>query len=82
AALAIEEVNAGRQEAESFGKGESRTYSEPRHFWSVLKEVIALEKGYESWDAYQADHPKSADRAFQRRSDIMANGGVMKVTRR
>ncbi|MEL7424374.1 MAG: hypothetical protein AAFN81_15350 [Bacteroidota bacterium] len=82
AALAVEEVSAGRQEAESFAKGESRTYSEPRHFWSVLKEVIALEKGYESWDAYHADHPKSADRAFQRRSDIMANGGVMKVTRR
>ena len=82
AALAAAEISAGRREAESFARGESRTYDEPRHFWSVLKEVIALEKGYDSWEDYHADHPRAADRAFQRRSDIMANGGLMKVTRR
>lgn len=80
-ALNTREVSEGRKEAESFGEGESRTYNNPREFWSVLKEVIALEKGYDSWDEYQDVHPRSADRAFQRRSDIMATGGVMKVTR-
>lgn len=80
-ALSTREVSEGRQEAESFGKGESRTYKDPRQFWSVLKEVIALEKGYDSWSDYQEAHPRSSDRAFQRRSDIMATGGVMKVTR-
>ncbi len=81
-ALSAGEVSAGRTEAESFRVGESRTYQEPRQFWSVLKEVIALEKGYDSWDAYQEEHPRAADRAFQRRSDIMSNGGLMKVTRK
>lgn len=81
-ALSTGEVSAGRTEAESFAVGESRTYEDPRKFWAVLKEVIALEKGYDNWSAYHQDHPRTADRLFQRRSDIMANGGLMKVTRK
>lgn len=81
-ALSTNEVSAGRAEAESFDIGESRTYQDPREFWAVLKEVIALEKGFDSWEEYQAEYPRAADRAFQRRSDLMATGGMMKVTRK
>lgn len=81
-ALSSKEVSAGRREAMSFDKGESRVYKDPRQFWSVLKEVIALEEGFDSWEEYHAEHPRAADRAFQGRSDIMAAGGVMKVTRK
>ena len=58
------------------------TYDNPRLFWSVLQEVIALENDYKSWDNYRADHSAAAEKEFQRRSDIMALGGEMKVTRK
>ncbi|WP_367389360.1 hypothetical protein [Lewinella sp. LCG006] len=76
------EVSEGQSEALSFRKGESKTYDNPRLFWSVLQEVIALENDYKSWDAYRADHGATAEKEFQRRSDIMALGGEMKVTRK
>lgn len=76
------EISAGRREAESFTSGESRTYDDPREFWAVLKEMIALENSYPSWEAYQAENGKRAKRNFQRRSNIMSLGGVMKVTRK
>ncbi|MEM1215644.1 MAG: hypothetical protein AAGJ82_08170 [Bacteroidota bacterium] len=76
------EVSSGRQEAESFEPGESRTYQSPREFWAVLQEMIALENDYSSWEAYRASNRTRADKAFQMRSDIMAKGGIMKVTRR
>jgi hypothetical protein len=76
------EGSEGRSEALAFRKGESKAYDNPRLFWSVLQEVIALENDYKSWDAYRADHASSADKEFQRRSDIMALGGEMKVTRK
>lgn len=77
-----EEVSEGRREAESFRKGEAKTYDNPRLFWAVLQEMIALEEGYASWDAYQKENPSTAERKFQKRSDIMALGGEMKITRR
>ena len=76
------EVSEGRNEALSFRKGESKTYDNPRLFWSVLQEIIALEHDYKSWEAYQGDHAAAANKEFQRRSDIMALGGEMKVTRK
>lgn len=76
------ELSEGRKEAQSFIAGQSKTYDNPRIFWSVLKEMIALEHDYQSWDDYKADHKRAADKEFQRRSDIMATGGIMKVTRR
>lgn len=80
--LSVEEVSDSRREALSIGSGQSKTYDDPRIFWAVLKEMIALENDYPSWDAYQKDYPREADRSFQARSDIMATGGVMKVNRR
>jgi hypothetical protein len=82
APITAAEVSEGQKEALAFRKGESKTYDNPRLFWSVLQEVIALENDYKSWDAYQADHSSAAEREFQRRSDIMALGGDMKVTRK
>ncbi len=76
------ELSAGRKAAEDFIAGETKTYDDPRFFWSVLKEMIALEHNYDSWDDYKADHKRAADKEFQRRSDIMATGGIMKVTRK
>jgi hypothetical protein len=80
--LSEREISDSRREALSIGSGQSKTYDDPRVFWAVLKEMIALENDYPSWDAYQSAHPNDADRAFQSRSDIMATGGVMKVSRR
>jgi hypothetical protein len=82
AAITGVEVSEGREEAMSFRKGETKSYDNPRLFWSVLQEMIALEHGYESWDAYKGDHSRSADKEFQQRSDIIALGGDMKVTRK
>lgn len=76
------EVSEGRREAEGIRIGESKTYDDPRLFWAVLQEMIALENDYASWAAYKAENPRDADRSFQSRSDIMALGGEMKVTRK
>ncbi|RMF00259.1 MAG: hypothetical protein D6772_06570 [Bacteroidetes bacterium] len=81
-AMAVAELSKGRQEALSFAPGESRTYDEPRFFWAVLKEMIALEADYDSWEDYHRAQPEAADRAFRERSNIMALGGVMKITRK
>jgi hypothetical protein len=80
--MATTELSEGRREARSFAAGESRTYEDARRFWAVLKEMIALEADYDSWEAYHAAQPHSADQAFRERSNIMALGGVMKVTRK
>lgn len=82
AAISSSEVSEGREEAQSFRKGESRIYDNPRLFWSVLQEMIALEHDYDSWDSYQSDYPSAANKEFQNRSDIMALGGEMKVNRK
>lgn len=79
--LSSTETSVARREAEAIRAGSSKTYDDARLFWSVLKETIALEQGYPSWDAYRTDHTRNADRAFQSRSNLMALGGVMRVSR-
>lgn len=80
--IARKELSAGRKEAQAFIAGQTKTYDDPRFFWSVLKEMIALEHDYQSWEDYKSDHKRAAGKEFQRRSDIMATGGLMKVTRK
>ena len=80
--MSTREVSQGRREAESFSPGQTKEYDDPRFFWSVLQEMIALEHGYDTWEDYQAANPQAADKEFQSRSNIMATGGVMKVTRK
>jgi len=76
------EVTQGRQEAEQFALGETRTYQDPRIFSAVLQEIIALEQGYPSWNDYKAANVQAANKEFQIRSNIMSMGGMMKVTRK
>lgn len=80
--MSTREVSQGRREAESFSPGETKEYDDPRFFWSVLQEMIALEHGYDTWDDYKTVNPRAADKEFQSRSNIMATGGIMKVTRK
>ncbi len=75
------EVSDGRREAESFDPGESKVYDNPRFFFAVLQEIIALEHGYDSWDEYYDINSRAADREFQSRSDIMSLGGKLRITR-
>ena len=44
--------------------------------------MIALEQGYPSWTDYKAAQVQDANKEFQTRSNIMAMGGMMKVTRK
>lgn len=80
--MSTREISQGRREAESFSPGDTKEYDDPRFFWSVLQEMIALEHGYDTWDDYKAVNPQAAEKEFQSRSNIMATGGIMKVTRK
>lgn len=73
---------AARRKANGLKVGQSMTFESPREFQLVLKELIALEEGYPSWAAYQQDDADGARWQFNRRSDVMASGGAMRVTRR
>lgn len=80
--MSSREISEGRREAESLSPGETKEYDDPRFFWSVLQEMIALEHGYDTWEDYKAANSQAADREFQSRSNVMATGGIMKVTRK
>jgi hypothetical protein len=75
-------ATAARRKASALKVGQSMTFESPREFQLVLRELIALEEGYPSWAAYQQDDADGARRQFNRRSDVMASGGAMRITRR
>jgi hypothetical protein len=81
-APAAEVKTQARRQAESIAVGQSQHFSDPAEFHNVLREVLALEAGYASWADYRAADTNGAKRAFLRRSDLMANGGKMVITRR
>lgn len=80
--MAKEEVSKGRAEALSFKAGETRTYKDARFFFAVVQEMIALEQGFDNWEAYKKAQPQAASKAFQARSNIMAMGGRMQVSKK
>ncbi len=74
-------VGAARHIAESMRVGEKRRFNDPAAFHAVLREVLAIEAGYASWDAYKAADERTAKRAFARRSDPLISGGKLEVRR-
>lgn len=64
--------------------GESMTFDNPDEYHAALKELIALENGYNSWKSYESEIGKDkAKRAFRKRSEkggFFASGGL-KITR-
>ena len=79
---AAEVKTQARRLAESIAVGKSKSFNNPTEFHNVLREVLALEAGYDSWADYRAADASGAKRAFIQRSDLMANGGKMVITRR
>lgn len=82
AAPAAEIKTQARRSAESIAVGKTKQFSNPTEFHNVLREVLALEAGYDSWADYRAADASGAKRAFVKRSDLMANGGKMLITRK
>lgn len=76
--------NAIRNRVESLSIGESMTFDNPGEYHLAVKEMIALEAGFDSWDAYEIKIGKrEADKYFRKRAEkggIMATG-TLKVTR-
>lgn len=62
--------------------GESVYFDDVAEFEQAVKEMVALEAGYDSWKAYEADEPAKARKQFRERSNVMANGLELKVTRK
>jgi hypothetical protein len=62
--------------------GESMLFDNLDDFEMAVKELVALESGYKSWDAYFGKEPSKAKRQYRDRSNVMANGMEMRVTRR
>lgn len=82
APAASAEASSARRKMERLSVGKSMEFDSPREFQLALQELLALEEGYPSWAAYQQDEAAEARRNFNRRSDVMAAGGRMRVTRR
>lgn len=77
-------AHAVRAQLEDLLVGESITFDNPREYHAAVKEMIALEAGFDSWDAYENKIGKrEADKYFRKRAEkggIMATG-TLKVTR-
>lgn len=61
--------------------GESAYFDDVAEFELAVKEMAALEAGYGSWKAFEAEQPAKARKQFRERSNVMANGLELKVTR-
>jgi hypothetical protein len=62
--------------------GESVYFDDVAEFEQAVKEMVALEADYDSWKAYEADQSAKARKQFRERSNVMANGLELKVTRK
>lgn len=62
--------------------GESVYFDDVAEFEMAVKEMVALEAGYGAWKEYEADQPAKARKQFRERSNVMANGLELKVTRK
>ncbi len=79
---AADASGAARRAAEALPVGQPQRYYDPGTFHEVLREVLALEAGYPSWQAYKSAEPAAARRAFARRSDPVSLGGKMEIVRK
>jgi hypothetical protein len=77
-------TTALRRKVAALQVGESLSFSKPDDYHAALKELLALENGYDSWKAYETGMGKTqAQRAFRKRSEkgsFFASGGL-KITR-
>lgn len=77
-------VNSARQEVEDLRVGQSLTFDDPDTYHAAVKEMIAIENGYDSWKTYENKVGKDkAKRTFRKRAEkggLMATG-TLKVTR-
>lgn len=71
-----------RRRAEAIRPGQRVRFDDPATFQAVLRELLALEAGYDSWESYVAADRTGARAVFNRRSDIMSLGGVLEITRK
>lgn len=75
--------SSARKKAEKMPRGKEVVFQDVGEYWDVAQQLISLESGFDSWDAYKkAVGRRVADEAFRTRTNIMANGGQMKLTRR
>ncbi len=76
------EMSRAMRIASSINLGKSKVFDKPAEFQAVLREVLALEADYPSWEAYLQADAGRAKRKFRQRSDVMALGGELRVTRK
>jgi len=73
-----------RRKVAALNVGESLSFNDPDEYHTALKELIAVENGYNSWKNYEGEVGRDkAKRAFRKRSEkggFFASGGL-KITR-
>lgn len=79
---AREVLSRAQQQAAELQPGQQLKFEKVTEFQAVLREVLALEAGYGSWEDYLAAEADKARAIFARRSDILANGGRLIVERK
>jgi hypothetical protein len=77
-------TNAVRKRVQALAPGESLTFDDPAQYHAAVREMIALEQGYDTWSSYEAYLGKDkAGRVFRKRAEkggLMATG-TLKLTR-
>ncbi|MCB9285116.1 MAG: hypothetical protein H6563_13655 [Lewinellaceae bacterium] len=70
-----------RKAVASLEVGESMVFDDPADYELAVKELVALESGFNSWKAYYMDQPSRAQKQFRDRHNLMSKGLKMRVTR-